>query len=519
MKNPNAISNNFLIVVGIFMAMLFLLLRIYSFLEPYDFFASNDSYRDYEVVRDYMLPGEQIPADIIYSDRPMLYFFITILHRTTAIDLFQLMRIIIPLISSVSLLAFYLLYKELFKKEYLALSASIITVIGARFFVEMVGTRPNMLAVIIFPTVCYLYLRLRKDRYNPWLMVLCMLSLISAHLTHAFGTLLLGIFSFSMFLMYRTKLKKYWWLTIITIVALAGFLWFGNSGLLRRTIDFAYNTFSQGSSLLVDDPLSFKSILEYLGIWLSLLGIGGLVVFMIDTYKDWQTRSVLLKFLPALFLTGYGFFIVWLGPYIHFGILPLHMLTYLWLGLVVFAIYYLRRISKPIMMLPLLTLILINIGFTRPEFDAKDHAVIIDNEIELVDYLDENNIDEATVITQASNAAIFSLYPPDLNIITNYGQPDDTRVKLVNKLFYAKSSRAASNALATLIEEQNIIDKHNVYISYSIIKPKNKYMWQSKEYREQALENASLAPFSDGDYFSPMFDNGAIKLWKWTGKE
>ena len=100
----------------------FVVVRVITYIEPYQYLISSDSYRDYDSINTYLLHSEKVPNTVSYHDRPVLYYFITSIYLTTGITLFDIFRIVLPVVFALSCLLFYLFYKEAFKKEYLALS-------------------------------------------------------------------------------------------------------------------------------------------------------------------------------------------------------------------------------------------------------------------------------------------------------------------------------------------------------------------------------------------------------------
>ncbi len=502
--------------LALILAVLFVMVRTLSHIAPYEYFASNDSYRDYDSINSYLLQSEEIPNSVSYHDRPNLYYFIAILSLTNGISLFDFIRIVVPLILGLSVLTFYLFYKEAFKKEYIAISGAVITILGNQFFNELVGIRPNIFALIMLPVVGYLFLRLWKNKYHiPTMVALCV-SILGMHFTHFFGSLILACVVSALLWLYRRDIKRYFiWLVPLIILSIVITI-FDPSNLLVSTLRHAYTIIIQRDpGVFINEKLSLSNIVLMTGFWYTLVAISGITVMITDLFKNKRHIHNMPILWLGLFLAIVMLFFAWIGPYIGFGILPIRMLVYLWLAVVIFFLYYVSRMQSSVMSFGVIAISMLVLMLTRLPNDAIDSGYILGKEIEVNDYIQENNIENALILTQATNTAVFIFDENNNTIRANWPENNN---RLFNKIFYSESPKIASEAVGKLAAHEQYSGYSDVYIVYSTAKPTNTYLWPNDWFQIQSLNNANLANFYDGDYFTLVFDGEDIKMWKWTRK-
>lgn len=514
-----------LIIIALSLSVCFVILRCIIYITPYEFFSAADTYRDYTSIQTYILGSEDFPIDVAYRDRPFFYYFVVNMHLLTGISLFDLLRIIVPISFTVVTLFFYLFYKELFQKEFISIAGALITVTNNKFFSELVEVRPSTMALVLFPIIGYFFIKWQKNRNNPWLFVILIITLLSLHFSHFFGTLL---FCFIITLLIAqqlpkiiSKIKKHWMIFIPTMlisILLIIVLWEYISNLLPiRTFFHAVRVFtSSDPNLISNEAMSISEILTQVNVWYGIVAFTGLTILIIDYIKrkkDSLINHWIIFF--GLMITVFFIFIVTIGTRYGLNILPYQMMTDIWPGLVLFFLYFLHRLNHRWIVIPYLLMSLFTMGMQRTPHDAVDHAYILGNEIELIPFIENKDIKNAVMLTQSTNVGIFTFDKNHNKIVTNYEEPNTT---LFAKIFFAQSSAEASNSINKTLKKNNIGGSRDIYIVFSTVKNYNQYLWPNEWFRKPSLEGANLALFDNGDYFTPVFDNQDIKMWKWTHK-
>lgn len=508
--------NKLFVRIALLLAVIFVLLQTSAYIAPYEYFPSNDSYRDYDTVNEYLLNSVAVPNTLSYHDRPNLYYFLSIITLTSNINLFDLIRFVAPMLFSLSVLTFYLFYKEAFKKEYLAISGALITVMGNQFFNEVTSTRPNILGLIIFPIAGYLFIRLWKDKYNISIMLALCVSILSMHFAHFFGSVILACVVMGLMWLYRKDMWKYYfWLIPIIGIGIAVVI-FDPNNLLISTLRHAYTIIiTRDPTVFINEALSLSTIIFTMGFWPFIISVSGLTIVIMDTLRHRNNIDTMPILWLGISLGGIMLFFSWIGSYIGLGILPIRMLVYLWLAVIIFFLYYLHRMHSWALQFVIICISLLVFTVTRLPNDAIDNAYILGSEIEVIDFMSEKNIENSLIITQVTNSGIFTFDENNNTIMTNW---TDEQNKQFKKIFFSGSSKKAGSTIAEIKNELPYKDKKDVYVVFSTIKNTNTYLWPNDWFQVQSLSGADLSVFYDPDYFSLVFDNGEIKMWKWTRK-
>ncbi|MBI2415250.1 MAG: hypothetical protein HYV33_01140 [Candidatus Kerfeldbacteria bacterium] len=532
MRDTEKVGHKKLVTAAIVFAVLFTAISVYSYLSPYAYFASSDTYRDYYTVQAYLIQNKQIDQDRLYSHQPLLYYYTTIVHRLTNISVFDLMRIVLPIIFSVSLLFFYLFYRELFKNEFIALTGAFMTVIGEQFFYELFQTRPQIFSLVICPLVLWAYCKLYKQP-SSWITLSLLIALITAlSLTHVFGVLVSIIVLGCLALRYLFTYKRYWqWISIGMLSIILYMITLGRNTLLASVTIMFLTIYNQNNTDLLDGiGLTLRNTLSYLGFFFTMIIAVGGIVLIIDRFRT-SGRAVIptLLILPSCLLFLFGLTMTWLGPVLGYAvILPTRMLVYLWIGAVPLLLYYLQRLPKKILRFSIIGCLLITTGFIKQDADITDLGYILGNETNVLQYITEHNITNSVILTQATSYPLFILLPSELNnvVISNrlFGTINaeldssltQRNTKLANEIFYADSAETAASAIEQLIALRSIDPTKPVYIAYSLVKSYNQQAWDSLGFRKQSLDGANLENFDDQKYFRLMFDNNDIKLWRYV---
>lgn len=533
MKDIVDLGQKKLVIVGLVLAILFVGISSYNYLNPYPYLSSSDGYRDYYTIENYLLQNKEISPDRLYSNRPLLYYFAVNVHHLTHITLFDLLRIVLPIIFSLSIAFFYLFYKELFEYKTMALTGALLTVVGQHFSSELLLTRPQAFVLVIYPLALWAYCKLYKQPQswpNIVLFVVFSLALLYAHF---FGTILGVILVSCILLRYLQVYKRYWpWIVIGILSSILVMLIFGSNTLVLATLNMFVTLYRQHDNynLLQDTGLSLRDTLQYVGLFFSILVAGSGVILIIDRFcKTTRTLIPSLLILPSCLVFLFGLMMTWLGPV--FGIavvLPTRMLVYLWIGGIALLLYYLQRLPKPMMRFIMIGCLLITAGFIKQPTNVNDSAYVLGNEIGVVEYITDHQIRDSVIITQATTYPLFTLLPTDLSNITisnrlfgTLNTPLDPSLtqqntKQTNKIFYADSGENAAVMIEKLIALRSIDPTRPIYIAYSLIKSQNTLAWTSLGFRKQSLDGANLNVFNDKQYFRLVFSNNDIKLWRYV---
>ena len=323
------------------------------------------------------------------------------------------------------------------------------------------------------------------------------------------------IIALSFPILYWNFLRKYWYWCILGLLMVTLFFILSPNNLLVSTLRHAYSIIiARDASLFTNTVFELHQILNMLGVWFTITAAGGIIILFFDYYKKKTFSLGMLGILwIGLLLTLIMTFFVWIGPHIGFGILPIRMMVYQWLGVAILMLYYIYKIRSPLLTTLLLGLAFIALGATRLPNDAIDSAYILGNEIEVIDYIEKENIYNAVFITQPTNAAVFTFDENDNYVVTNFNGEYD---KMFNKIFFSGSPQKAAVGVTQIRDQDELENYHDIYIIFSTIKSTNTYLWPNSFFQEKSLKNANLASLDDGDYFELVFDNNDIKMWKWT---
>jgi len=250
------------------------------------------------------------------SKMPVLPFFIAIVSRITGLDVFSVIRLVLPLVGATTVLSGFFVAREVFRDRYLSfLTAVYLSFAGLFVYVTSAAMKENFaLAVFLFS----LFLFVRKDRtgpgrcrgsgvgdLSPWLLrVLWSLSLVFLFLTHHL-TFLVAVSVFGMALFFRlwnillfSRPRKE---VVLLLVDLALLFFAGLLGFLYyRSVSLSYMRFFRGSGVyLFVSSFAFWFFVGLASFFFSSAG---------DGKKDFSWHLFLLPFIALVMGVGLVFF-------------------------------------------------------------------------------------------------------------------------------------------------------------------------------------------------------------------
>lgn len=510
-------KNNWVVGIMVLASLGFFLFYTYTYISGYSYLVGNDPYRDYSSIQNYLLNNQTIPGTAAYHDRPLFYYFLAQLTLLTHWTLFEWFRIGIVLIFASTWIFYYLIYQRLFTDTSISILGATLTVLQHYYFTEMIMPRPNMMALALFPICAYLFIQLSQNKKNYVLLIFFLITLRILDLSHMFGTIAVGIFLLGLIHIYWQTFKKYYWLllSIFGVVIMILIIMMLKPALLPATLAVTMQlVIDHNSEYFTNIGFSLRTIMSIFGDVIPVIAIAGLTLYSIDLihHKHRESKQTTGMIIFAL-LTGFGLIAAWIAPYFNFGIFPIRMLIYIWIGFVGLAMYFLHRIQHPLTKTIVFILCTISLAWAPTKQIIYDSIYVIDKEPELLTYLENQNISEAIIITQATTKPLFVLNDNNYIILNNF---DPINVKMMQNIFYGQNPPQVSKDIKKLLEINQLEDSLlPVYIVYSNVKHYNTSLWNLDGFRVQSLERANLGTFQDQEYFQKLFDNDDIELWEW----
>lgn len=497
------------IVLGFFVVLMSILLKIYPFLPE------ADPYYFYPVIENLINTG--IHPQIFY--RPFFSFFIGYICLVGNFSIWIVMKYILAFLPIFPLAIFWEYARGKSSNYPIRIIFPLLFLSVPALFIGAEVIIPQIFFVSIFPICLYfLHKAIRGKLFMPWVLVFT-LSFLSVKY-HELGLFLIAISAFSFPFVIKIKWRNIK-LPGIVLGLILTFVFFGIVMEFARSVlkvavdffdlfgkDFTFKPWFLDNFTNIDNVTQGWSGIEVIKYYAYLVGSVLPIVLILGFSRTVLKKILRFEYIPFWVSFILFFLIAEVFPRFNTNFLPDRAWLFVTITLIFFSLPFLEKIvsqtPQKLFVFSIIILFLISFGGSFHLAYAKQ-GYVSQEEYAAAEYLKNNTPENSVIVSQQGNAVLINFF-------------GKRKMFFYKPIFYVMDSVRSQN-LDALKEATNEFNKENsqidtpVYILYSFDKNKN-LASQREWWRKANFADAKTAALSSSSYMEEVFNNGNVIIWK-----